>query len=85
MHGEDDPRVSVTQSTELYRALKVLDETPVRLVLYPGEGHGNRKAAAQYDYMLRAIRWMEHYLQGEGGDPPQYELDYKAAVNGWDQ
>jgi dipeptidyl aminopeptidase/acylaminoacyl peptidase len=83
LHGEDDPRVSVTQSKELYRALKILGQTPVRLVMYPGEGHGNRKAAAQYDYMLRAIRWMEHYLKGEGGGPPPYELDYKAAEHGW--
>jgi dipeptidyl aminopeptidase/acylaminoacyl peptidase len=85
MHGEDDPRVSVTQSKELYRALKILDQAPVRLVMYPGEGHGNRKTAARYDYMLRAIRWMEHYLKGDGGEPPAYELDYKSADYGWEE
>ena len=22
------------------------------------------------------MRWMEHYLQGPGGEPPPHELDY---------
>ena len=76
LHGKNDPRVHPSQSMELYRYLKTLGQTPVRLVLYPGEQHGNRKAAAQYDYSLRLVRWMEHYLEGPGGDPPAYELEY---------
>ena len=27
----------------------------VRLVLYPGEGHGNAKSAVRFDYVLRAL------------------------------
>jgi dipeptidyl aminopeptidase/acylaminoacyl peptidase len=76
LHGKDDPRVPPSQSLELYRNLKVVGKVPVRLVWYPGEGHGNRKAAARYDYNLRALRWMEHYLQGPGGEMPDKELDY---------
>ena len=76
LHGKDDPRVNPGQSLELYRNLKVLGNVPVRLVLYPGEGHGNRKAAPRYDYNLRMLRWFEHYLQGPGGDPPAYEIEY---------
>lgn len=83
LHGTDDPRVSVTQSKELYRALEIAGNAPVRLVLYPGEKHGNRKAAARYDFTLRLIRWMEHYLIGPGGDAPPYRLDYRAPENGW--
>lgn len=75
-HGEADPRVSYTQSVMLYRYLKSLGRAPVRLVLYPGEEHGNRRAAARYDYQLRLIQWFEHYLLGPGGPPPAYELDY---------
>ena len=78
MHGKDDPRVHPSQSMELYRYLKTLGRVPVRLVLYPGEGHGNRKAAARQDYALRLVRWMKHYLQGPGGEPPAPELDYSA-------
>jgi dipeptidyl aminopeptidase/acylaminoacyl peptidase len=77
LHGKNDPRVHPSQSLELYRHLKSLQQAPVRLVLYEGEGHGNRKAAARLDYLLRLMRWMEHYLQGPGGDAPPRELDYK--------
>jgi dipeptidyl aminopeptidase/acylaminoacyl peptidase len=76
LHGEADTRVDPSQSYELYRYLKMTGEAPVRLVTYPGEGHGNRNAAAQYDYGLRMMRWFEHYLQGEGGEPPAHELPY---------
>ncbi len=78
LHGEKDPRVSVTQSREMYRALKTRGETPVRLVLYPDEQHGNRKGAARYDYMLRLLRWMDHYVIGDGGEMPGWRLDYRA-------
>ncbi len=74
-HGEDDTRVHPSQSLELYRFLKLHGNVPVRLVLYPGEGHGNRNAASRLDYQLRQLRWMEHYLKGPGGEPPPYELD----------
>jgi len=78
MHGKDDPRVHPSQSMELYRYLKTLGNVPVRMVLYPGEGHGNRKAAGRMDYSLRLIQWMKHYLAGPGGNPPPPELDYSS-------
>ena len=74
--GKEDTRVHPSQSMELYRHLKTLGKTPVRLVFYPGEGHGNRKAGARYDYNLRMMRWLTHYLIGDGGDPPPYRIDY---------
>ena len=78
LHGDADPRVDPTQSRILYRYL-VLQENPppVRLVLYPGEGHGNQRAASRWDYSLRLMRWMDHYLKGPGGEPPPYALDYR--------
>jgi len=78
LHGKSDPRVHPSQSLELYRHLKTLGQAPVRLVWYPGEGHGNRRAAARCDYNVRMLRWMEHYLQGPGGDPPDPAIDYAA-------
>ena len=77
LHGEADPRVHPSQSLELYRHVKLRTETPVRLILYPGEGHGNRRAASRLDYNLRLMRWMNHYLQGPGGPPPPAELTYE--------
>ena len=80
LHGKDDTRVHPSQSLELYRHLKVLDQAPVRLVLYPGEGHGNRKSAARFDYLLRTLRWFEHYLQGPGGEAPPMTIDYESEL-----
>jgi dipeptidyl aminopeptidase/acylaminoacyl peptidase len=77
VHGKDDPRVHPSQSLELYRYSKMAGKTPVRLVWYPGEGHGNRKAAAQLDLQLRLLDWMEHYLKGPGGKPPPHALKYE--------
>ncbi len=68
MHGADDPRVHPSQSMELYRHVKVRTDTPVKLVFYPGEGHGNRKSTARYDYSLRMMRWFDKYLKGAAVD-----------------
>ena len=34
---------------------RLIGKTPVRYVRYPGEGHGNRKAAARDDYARRLM------------------------------
>ncbi|WP_270373837.1 S9 family peptidase [Marinicauda sp. Alg238-R41] len=80
LHGEDDTRVYPGQSLELYRSLKLRSDAPVRLIFYPGEGHGNRKAAAQFDYAHRMMRWFDHYLQGEGGEPPASDLPFSELI-----
>lgn len=74
MHGKNDTRVSPSQSYEMYRHIKTRTDTPVRLVLYPGEGHGNVNATARYDYNLRMMRWFNTYLQGEGEEKPDDKL-----------
>jgi dipeptidyl aminopeptidase/acylaminoacyl peptidase len=73
--GAGDTRVDPGQSKELYRHIKTRTETPVRLVLYPGEGHGNRKATARFDYSLRMMRWFNIYLKGESGQIPETTLE----------
>lgn len=75
MHGKEDTRVDPGQSYELYRHIKTRTDTPVRLVLYPGEGHGNRNATARYDYNLRMMRWFTQYLKGEETERPDTELE----------
>ncbi|MGM0458138.1 MAG: S9 family peptidase [Bacteroidota bacterium] len=63
MHGAEDTRVHPAQSLELYRHLKVRKpEVPVRLVYYPGEGHGNTRASSKYDYNQRMLQWFDTYL-----------------------
>jgi dipeptidyl aminopeptidase/acylaminoacyl peptidase len=78
LHGERDTRVHPSQSMELYRSMKVRTDTPVRLVFYPNEGHGNRKAASRLDYAYRLMRWMDTYLdRGASRDDamPPFDLD----------
>lgn len=75
LHGKEDTRVDPGQSYELYRHIKTRTDTPVRLVLYPGEGHGNRKSTARYDFSLRMMRWFNTYLKEGNGEVPVVELD----------
>ncbi|AFH48321.1 Dipeptidyl aminopeptidase/acylaminoacyl-peptidase [Ignavibacterium album JCM 16511] len=62
LHGKEDLRVHPSQSLELYRALKLHGKAPVRLVFYPGQGHGNSKNTSRYDYLVRTLDWFEYYL-----------------------
>jgi dipeptidyl aminopeptidase/acylaminoacyl peptidase len=82
LHGDADPRVDRSQSLIMYRYLKLAGQAPVRLVLYPGEGHGNQRGASRWDYSLRMMQWMDHYLAGTGGEPPDYPVDARAAWEG---
>ena len=83
--GADDPRVHPSQSLELYRRMKMNDHPAVRLVQYPGEGHGNRKQVGQIDVLYRQINWFDWYVKEgkplEGPLPPldvseEYGLDW---------
>lgn len=75
MAGKEDTRVDPGQSYELYRHIKTRTDTPVRLVLYPGEGHGNRRATARYDYNLRMMRWFDTYLKNESNKIPETKVE----------
>ncbi|MDA0932852.1 MAG: prolyl oligopeptidase family serine peptidase [Planctomycetota bacterium] len=77
--GTADPRVHPSQPFMLYRAVRYATETPVRYVQYPGEGHGNRSNVHQYDYLLRTLRWFDHYLasgDSRAAPLPPMDLDY---------
>lgn len=64
MHGAEDPRVHPAQSMELYRHIKVRKpDVPVRLIYYPGEGHGNARSGSKYDYNIRLFQWFDAYLK----------------------
>lgn len=75
--GDGDRRFHPSQSLEMYRHIKLRTNTPLRLVVYPGEGHGIGNTQAQIDFALRLVRWMNHYLQGAGGTPPPFELNQR--------
>ncbi len=74
LHGTADPRVHPSQGLEIYRALKLHGEAPVRLVWYNDEGHGNRININRYDYLLRTMEWFDYYLRL---DKPKDEMPAK--------
>jgi len=78
MAGKDDTRVDPGQSYELYRHIKTRTDTPVRLVLYPGEGHGNRNATARFDYSLRMLRWFDSYLKNSDNKIPATNISLES-------
>jgi dipeptidyl aminopeptidase/acylaminoacyl peptidase len=73
--GTADSRVHPSQSLQFYRALKLIGETPVRYVRYPGEEHGNRRAASRDDYARRLMRWMDHFVKEGKTELPLWDLD----------
>jgi dipeptidyl aminopeptidase/acylaminoacyl peptidase len=73
--GTADSRVHPSQSLQFYRGLKLIDKTPVRYVRYPGEQHGNRRAASRDDYTRRLMRWMDHFVVDGNTELPPWELD----------
>lgn len=76
MHGAIDPRVHPAQSQELYRHLKVRKpELPVRLIYYPGEGHGNARSGSKYDYNFRMLQWFDTYLKTGNAKAPVPSMD----------
>ena len=83
--GAADTRVHPSQSIELYRRMKMNNHPAVRLVQYPGEGHGNRKQVGQTDVLFRQMAWFDWYVRDlkplDGPMPPldlssQFGLDW---------
>lgn len=74
--GADDTRVHPSQSFEYYRRLKMNDHPAVRLVQYPGEGHGNSKQTSQTDLLYRLLDWYDWYVKDANAfDGPMPQLD----------
>jgi dipeptidyl aminopeptidase/acylaminoacyl peptidase len=74
--GTADTRIHPSQSLEFYRSLKVNKNPAVRLVQYPGEGHGNRKQPAQTDLIYRILQWYDWYVKDKKPlDGPMPPLD----------
>jgi len=82
LHGDSDPRVHPSQSLEMYRALKMHGNAPVRLIWYENEGHGNARNVHRLDYIVRTMEWFDHYLRL---DKPRDEKPgkYPEEVLGW--
>lgn len=62
IHGEEDKRVHIAQSWELYRALKG-QGVPCEFVIYKKEGHGIIAPKDQLDLMKRVLEWFKRWLK----------------------
>ena len=62
LHGEKDDRVPLSQSYELYNALKTLG-VPARLVVYPRQPHTIAERNHQRDILERVVAWFDEYVK----------------------
>jgi dipeptidyl aminopeptidase/acylaminoacyl peptidase len=81
--GAADPRVHPEQSLQLYRTMKMNDHPAVRLVQYPGEGHGNARQPGRIDAFHRIAEWMDWYVKDKrplDGPMPPLDISGKYGV-----
>ncbi len=62
IHGENDNDVHITQSEEMFTALRHRG-VPATFVRYAREGHSFREPKHQLDMLKRVSEWMDEYLK----------------------
>lgn len=62
IHGDADTRVPLSQSEEMYNALK-LKKVHTQLIVYKRQPHGLLEREAQIDYMKRTLEWFMDYVK----------------------
>ncbi|MBT7101127.1 prolyl oligopeptidase family serine peptidase, partial [Candidatus Poribacteria bacterium] len=61
LHGEQDRRVPISQSEELYAVLKAAG-VEVEFVRYPREGHSISEPRHRLDLLRRQVAWYRRHL-----------------------
>jgi dipeptidyl aminopeptidase/acylaminoacyl peptidase len=62
VHGGADTRVPITQSEEMYNALK-LKKIHTQMVVYKRQPHGILEREAQIDFMNRTLEWFNDHIK----------------------
>jgi dipeptidyl aminopeptidase/acylaminoacyl peptidase len=62
LHGEQDVRVPIAQSHEMYWGVRHMG-VDTEFVIYPREGHGIAETPHQRDLYRRALEWFQQRLQ----------------------
>jgi dipeptidyl aminopeptidase/acylaminoacyl peptidase len=83
LHGEADPNTFISNSKEMYTALKTLGKT-VEFVRYPREGHGFREPNHRIDEMQRALAWFARYVKGETPETQEFRIGEKVPAGSWE-
>ena len=63
LHGEQDVRVPIPQSYEMYWGLRHFG-VETEFVIYPREGHGILEPPHQRDLYTRVLDWLDKHLKG---------------------
>ena len=77
--GENDKRVPMPQSVELYRGLKA-NTVPTELVIFPRSGHGPQELRHRLYKMNKEFQWLEKYIRDRDftfDQPPEIEKKEK--------
>lgn len=62
VHGGADTRVPLSQSEEMYNALK-LKKVHTQMIVYKRQPHGILEREAQIDFMNRTLGWFKEYVR----------------------
>jgi dipeptidyl aminopeptidase/acylaminoacyl peptidase len=73
IHGDDDNNTFISNSKELYQALRHRGVT-AQFVHYPREGHGLREPNHKLDEIRRSLAWMDRYVRHGGQNPGVYRI-----------
>jgi len=84
MHGDEDQNTFISNSKEMYQALKHLGKV-VEFVRYPREAHGFREPNHRIDEFYRCLNWFNKYLLGiEPERKPLVRVDEWVSSDGWE-
>ncbi len=76
IHGDEDSNTFISNSKELYQALRHRGVT-TQFVHYPREGHGLNEPNHKLDEMRRCLAWMDKYVRHGGRNPDVYRTGDK--------
>ncbi len=65
LHGANDTNVPLVEAEQVAAGLEERG-VPVKLVVFPDEGHGFRKTENRVTSTVETVEWFERYLKGEG-------------------
>jgi dipeptidyl aminopeptidase/acylaminoacyl peptidase len=82
VHGEVDPNTFISNSKEMYQALRLLGRT-VEFVRYPREEHGFEEPNHRLDATARWVAWFARHVKG-AGSRAEYPPGEYAPAGDWE-
>jgi dienelactone hydrolase len=81
IHGEGDTNTFVSNSIEMWRALKERGQI-VEFARYPREGHGLREPNHRIDELRRCLAWFDRFVKGAGAERGTYRVGDRIEAKG---